>query len=449
MRAGGEGAIELRLAPIADVDFPFAVADPVADSIDGLPRPSARFVLGDRLRDLLLDLGEHLGEHVGRSRHRVGRGADLALLLDDLRQTVRRQVRVLADLEDEILDGLTRLFRKARRVVVAPLVDQMAACLSTGQMQQQAAREPDGVGAEAAHRRGELARKQRHCAGDVGHAQLVEPKAERRGHFLEEVAAEMGDGLFESLGSPVGERQDVDAGVRHPLVLDPLAVRAVLGVEQDRRVAVVVDLGESRVGVGELVLGRHRVVRGAAHEERVDRGFGMPELAEEPAHRVAQVGDHAAGPAAGGRENVDARRRVAEGEAGRGHRFVDAVGVRDFLDLAAKAGQEPLLVVGERESTEGPAPLRLQRSRHRIKLFARQPLVEVVEVASAIVADRLQRQVQEVVPSERDLRRSLDSLVDRVRIGVDRHKAEQRNLREIAESIEEPAAQLEHRLAAE
>ena len=164
---------------------------------------------------------------------------------------------------------------------------------------------------------------------------------------------------------------------------------------------------------------------------------GCRKRAEQAAQGVAEVGQHAAGAAAGRGEDVDARRVVDEGQARLLDRFVQRVRMRDFLNLAPQPGQQTLLIVGERQPAQGARALRLQRARHAVKLVARQPFRQLIQAAPAIIDHRLQRQRIVIVAAQRHLRRTAARHLSRVRIGIEIQKTQQRQLAQIAEAIEE------------
>ena len=129
--------------------------------------------------------------------------------------------------------------------------------------------------------------------------QAVEAQAERRGQLVEQVAAQVGQGVAAALRRAVGVRQDVDVVEGRAFVGQARAVHAVLGGERDAGVGEVVQLGERGVDVGLLGAGRGRVVRGAAEHQGRDRRLGLVHLLEQPAQGEAEVGQAAAGAAAG------------------------------------------------------------------------------------------------------------------------------------------------------
>ena len=87
------------------------------------------------------------------------------------------------------------------------------------------------------------------------------------------------------------------------------------------------------------------------------------QLIEQAAHGVAEVGQETAAAAAGAGDDVDARHIVAQGQARLADRLVDRVGMAGRLDFAAQPGDQPQVVVGERQPAQGPRSLRLERAR--------------------------------------------------------------------------------------
>ena len=81
--------------------------------------------------------------------------------------------------------------------------------------------------------------------------------------------------------------------------------------------------------------------------------------------------------------------------------------------------------------------------------FARQPFEQVVEHPPAVVRYRLQRQREDFGGRERDFARAGGGLLYGVRVGVEVEVAERRDMLEVAEAVEQAAAQAEQRLPAE
>ena len=87
-------------------------------------------------------------------------------------------------------------------------------------------------------------------------------------------------------------------------------------------------------------------------------------------------------------------------------------------------------------------PCVLSERGRREQLLARQPFAELIELAAAIVRDRLQRQMMDLGGAQGHFGRAARRGLDGVGVGVEVEEAEQRHLVEIAEAVEETAAQL-------
>ena len=247
----------------------------------------------------------------------------------------------------------------------------------------------------------------------------------------------------------MGKRQQIDRMERRSLIDDALAIHAILSGEGDVGIAEVVDLGQRGIDVGQFRLGRCRVLRGAAQEKGIDLAIGMPQLIEQSTDGIAQVGQHAAGTAPGRTDDVDARIAVAQGESRLRNRLINVVRIGRFLDLALEPGQQPLLIVGKGQSSQSTIALRLQRTGQSVQLLARQPFAEHFEIAPAIIADRLQRQMIELATGQGDVAGVSRNGKLSVRIGIDAQESQERQLVQVAEAIQESAAQFEQRLPPE
>ncbi len=300
-----------------------AAAQPLLDADDRLPRPGAGVVLGDVLLRLLLDHGEHARQGVAGRRLHVAAGE-----VGEARgHGFGAQVRVGLDAGDGRLQ-----FRHRRRLAGrAPFIQDALATAAGRQPQEQAAREPHGVGAEAAERAG---------ADGLAQPALVEPDAQRRRQLVEEVAAQVGHGVALAFRCAVVEGEQVDGVERGAVVGQARAVGPVLRREGDRRVGKVVQLHQGGEQVGLLGARGGRVVRRPTEQERRDRGVAVAHLLEQAARGVTQVGQEAAAAAARRPQHVDARHVVAERQARLADAVVNRVGVAGMLDFFLEVGQD-------------------------------------------------------------------------------------------------------------
>ena len=137
---------------------------------------------------------------------------------------------------------------------------------------------------------------------------------------------------------------------------------------------------------------------------------------------------------------------VAQSETGLRNGLIDVVWIGRFLDLTLEPGQHPLLIVGKGQSSQGSNALRLQRAWQGVQLLAWQPFAEQFEIPPTIIADRLQRQMIELAPGQRDFLSPAYGGLGRVRIGIDAQESQERQLVQIAEAVQESAAQFEQGL---
>src|SRR5439155_18932441 len=101
--------------------------------------------------------------------------ADLAVGLDHCRQRLGREVAVAADPVDQLSDRRESFLDDVSLAADAPLLQELLRRLACRQVQQQAAREPDGVGAEAADGASELTRRRAGVFAALAGAQVIEP----------------------------------------------------------------------------------------------------------------------------------------------------------------------------------------------------------------------------------------------------------------------------------
>src|SRR5205807_4666640 len=108
----------------------------------------------------------------------------------------------------------------------------------------------------------------------------------------------------------------------------------------------------------------------------------------------------------------------------------------------AQARQQAEVIIHKGEPPQGTRPSRLQGARHRVKLLARQPIIQMIEHAPPIVAHDLEWQMVDLIPQEGDFRRPAQCPLQRFGIGIDIEKSQERKLAQIAQMIKKAAAKL-------
>jgi hypothetical protein len=142
-------------------------------------------------------------------------------------------------------------------------------------------------------------------------------------------------------------------------------------------------------------------------------------------------------------------RIVAQRHAGLSHRLRERFRMGGDLHFTADARLEPEIVIAEGQSSKASRAHRLQRTRYGIELFARQPLVQMVEHAPSIIADRLQAKRENLILAQRSVRCAFRGFHLGIGIGIDVKEAKRRRLCQIAEPVKQTMPQLAKRLATE